>query len=91
MLLPAGFPGSILLQFVVEKLTHSMMWIVDAFSSLPGNTLSFRFDFTTMLLSYGALFFFFIYYEKRYPRWLFTSLLLLLLILVRKIFYELCA
>ncbi|MDR2810905.1 MAG: ComEC/Rec2 family competence protein [Tannerellaceae bacterium] len=86
--LPAGFPGCIILQSVVETLTHSMMWIVDTFSRIQGNTLSFRFDFTTMILCYGALFLLFVYYkEKRYTGLLFASLLLILFVVVRKIFY----
>jgi competence protein ComEC len=87
IMIPAGFPGCIMLQSVIEMLTHSMMWIVDSFSRVPGSYLSFRFDFVTMLLSYGVLFFLFLYHEIRIPRLLLTSMLLLLSIIVRKLFY----
>ncbi|MDR1937090.1 MAG: ComEC/Rec2 family competence protein [Tannerellaceae bacterium] len=87
ILLPAGFPGCAMLQTVVETLTRSMMWIVDAFSHIPGSSLSFRFDFITTFLSYGALFFLFLYNKKRRPRLLLISLSILLLIIVQKIFY----
>ena len=82
--IPPGLPGGNILQSAIETLSHAMMWIVDAFSRMPGSTISLRFDFTTMLLSYGALCFFFLYNEKRSPGFLFTSLFLLSAILVRK-------
>ncbi|MDR1919302.1 MAG: ComEC/Rec2 family competence protein [Tannerellaceae bacterium] len=86
MLLPAGLPGSAVLQGAVEALTHSLMWVVEAFSRLPGSALSFRFDLVSMALAYGALCFLFLYGSKRYtPCLLLVSLSLFLLIIARKI------
>jgi competence protein ComEC len=87
ILLPTELPGLYILQSVIEALSYAMMWIVDTFSQLPGSAFSFRFDFTTMCLSYGTLCFFFLYNEKRHPGLLFTSLFLSLLIIVRKGIY----
>jgi competence protein ComEC len=79
LLLPDVIPG---LDWVVEMLTRSMVWIVDAFSRAPGSSLSFRFDFPTMLMSYGGLILLLLYFEQRNPRLLLTSLFLLLCIIV---------
>ncbi|MDR2389701.1 MAG: ComEC/Rec2 family competence protein [Tannerellaceae bacterium] len=88
ILLPAGFPGSPVLQTLLETLTHRMMWIVDVFSHLPGNALSFRFDLATMLLCYGSLVFLLLYgHWKECKSFLFASLLLLLSVVARKVFY----
>jgi competence protein ComEC len=87
VLLPAWLPGWDLFRYMIERLTHSMMWIVDTFSNLPGSFLSFRFDLVTMLLCYGTLFLIFMYCEKRRPKLLLASLFLLLLAIVRKEIY----
>jgi competence protein ComEC len=55
MLLPTGLPGSGLLQWVIETLTGSLMWIVDRFSRVPGATVAMEFDFVTLLCTYGIL------------------------------------
>ncbi|MDR1646105.1 MAG: ComEC/Rec2 family competence protein [Tannerellaceae bacterium] len=65
MLLPAWLPGWDMIGYVVEAFTRSMMWIVDSFSRMPGSSFSFRFDFVTMALCYGALLCTFIYCERR--------------------------
>jgi competence protein ComEC len=82
MLSPAWLPGWDLFRYMIERLTHSMIWVVDTFGNLPGSFLSFRFDLGTMLLCYGALFFIFMYFEKRRPKLLLVSLFLLLLVIV---------
>ncbi|MDR1556896.1 MAG: ComEC/Rec2 family competence protein [Tannerellaceae bacterium] len=82
ILLPAGFPGWDSLASGIEALTHAMMWIVDAFSHIPGSAFSFRFDFVSLCISYGALYFLFLYNGKRHPRLLLISLFLLLLLII---------
>jgi competence protein ComEC len=87
LLLPAGFPFHEFLQGVIEVLVRSMMWIVDAFSRIPGSSLSFRFDGLTMWLCYGALLLLMLYNEQRRPRLLHISLFLVLLSIVHKGIY----
>jgi competence protein ComEC len=87
ILLPAWLPGWDLLRYAIEKLTHSMVWIVDTFSSMPGSFFSFRFDFVTMLLCYGTLFLVFLYGKKRRPKLLLASLFLLFSAIMRKLIY----
>jgi competence protein ComEC len=87
LLLPAALPGLGILQYIIEWLSHAMMWVVDTFSRMPGSTFSIRFDFTTMCLSYGALCLFFLYNRKRYPGLLIASLFLVLVIIARKLIY----
>ncbi|GHT34243.1 hypothetical protein AGMMS49574_21370 [Bacteroidia bacterium] len=65
LLLPAAFPGYTLLQYAVEALTQSMMWIVDSFSHIPGSSLTFHFTLSMMLLSYTALFLFFFLLRRK--------------------------
>ena len=43
------------LQAGVEWLAHDLLWVVDAFSQVPGAVFSFRFDFPAMLVAYGML------------------------------------
>ena len=43
------------LQVGVEWLAHGLLWVVDAFSRVPGAVFSFRFDFPAMLVAYGML------------------------------------
>lgn len=66
IVLPGGFPGTHLLQYIIEFLTHSMMWIVDTFSRIPGSTFAFRFTFRDMIGSYILLFILLLYYKKPY-------------------------
>jgi competence protein ComEC len=87
VMLPAGFPGGEILQFVVEVLTRAMMWIVDSFSRIHGNTLSLQFSFETMILSYAALFLLFLYLKKRQPKLFLVSLHIVLLIIILKVIY----
>ncbi|MDR1454933.1 MAG: ComEC/Rec2 family competence protein, partial [Tannerella sp.] len=55
MLLPAGLPGSGVLQWVIETLSGSLMRIVDLFSAVPGAQVSMDFDFVMLLCTYGML------------------------------------
>ncbi|MDR1161988.1 MAG: ComEC/Rec2 family competence protein [Tannerellaceae bacterium] len=79
--LPPGFFLSTWLQFCIEKLTHSMMWIVEAFSRIPGSTVPFHFSFVMMLVSYLSLSLSFIYFINKRPRLLIGSLFLLSIVL----------
>ncbi|MDR1203213.1 MAG: ComEC/Rec2 family competence protein [Tannerellaceae bacterium] len=79
--LPPSFFLSTWLQFCIEKLTYSMMWIVETFSRIPGSTVTFHFSFVMMLLSYLSLSLSFIYFVNKNPRLLIGSLLLLLIVL----------
>ncbi|MFQ9022713.1 MAG: hypothetical protein ACLR6J_19115 [Parabacteroides merdae] len=55
MFLPEWIPGYGWLQVGVEWLAHDLLWVVDAFSQVPGAVFSFRFDFPAMLVAYGML------------------------------------
>lgn len=81
ILLPAGCPGYEWLQWLVERLTHAMMQIVDVFSRVPGATYSFRLDLLSTVLGYGAILTFLLFVQTRRPRLLIVSLILLLFIL----------
>jgi competence protein ComEC len=85
MLLPAGCPGYEILQSAVEALTRSMMWIVDSFSRVPGNTFSLHFNLETTILSYCALFFLFLYCKNRQFKPLLISFSIVLLIIILNI------
>ncbi|MDR1402586.1 MAG: ComEC/Rec2 family competence protein [Tannerellaceae bacterium] len=79
--LPPCFFLSAWLQFCIEKLMYSMMWIVETFSRVPGNAVVFHFSFVMMILSYIALSLSFIYFINKRPRLLISSLLLMLIVL----------
>lgn len=81
MLLPSGFPGYALLQQFVEKLIHALLWVVEAFSLVPGAAFSFRINGISVILGYGAILFLLLYGRTKRPRLLLAALLLLLLIL----------
>ena len=85
MNIPDGIPGIGLLQSIIETMTRWMMWIVERFASIPGATLSIRFDFFTLVLSYLFLAFLLIYFRSRRYRMLFASLVTLLIILCRQL------
>jgi hypothetical protein len=57
------------------------MWVVDRFASIPGATLSLRFDFVTLVLSYSLLAFILLYFRSRQYWMLFASLATLLVII----------
>jgi competence protein ComEC len=85
LLYPAGFPGCAIVQFATETLMHGMMKIVDVFSHIPWNTLSFRFDFNTILLCYGTFFILALYDHGKYSTLLlFASALLVLCLIAKK-------
>ena len=54
--LPVGTPGSFGLQSAVERLTHTLVAVVDRFSLLPGSGVPMRFDFVLLLGAYAVLF-----------------------------------
>jgi competence protein ComEC len=80
--LPPGFFLSDWLQFCIEKLTYSMMWVVETFSRIPGSTVTFHFSFVMMLISYLSLSLLFMYIVNKRPKLLTGSLLLLLIVLI---------
>ncbi|MDR2469886.1 MAG: ComEC/Rec2 family competence protein [Tannerella sp.] len=85
MLLPVGLPGSEALQWAIEVLTRSLMWLVNRFSMVPGAQVSMDFDFVTTLGVYG-IFILWMYYSRVRSKWmLFSALLLLLFLLCRQL------
>lgn len=81
VLLPASVPGYDLLQLSVEKLTHAMLCIVDAFSRVTEATFNARINLLLTVLGYGVFLSFLLFAKTRRPRILLTGLLLLLLIM----------
>lgn len=61
VLLPAGFPGSFLLQAVIENLLQLMLWVVERFGTLPGAAFTFRFGLGSLLGGYLLLILFLLY------------------------------
>ena len=81
MLIPSWMPGSGCLESAVETMTTGLMWMVDRFASIPGATVSIRFDLVTMLFSYIALGLFLIYIQARRYWMLLAALAALLIVL----------
>lgn len=81
LLLPVGIPGYGLLQLFVEKLTHTLFWIVDAFSRVEEAVFYGHIDLLLTILGYGSILFFLLFTKTRRPGVLFAGLLLLLFIL----------
>ena len=81
LLLPVGIPGYGLLQLFVEKLTHTLFWIVDAFSRVEEAVFYGRIDLLLTILGYGSIFSFLLFTKTKRPGVLFAGLLLLLFIL----------
>lgn len=81
ILLPASVPGYGLLQLFIEKLTHALLWIVDAFSRVTEATFYARINLWLTLLGYGVFLSFLLFAKTRRPRILLTGLFLLLLIM----------
>ncbi len=81
MLIPSWMPGSGCLESAVETMTTGLMWVVDRFASIPGATVSIRFDLVTMLFSYIALGLFLIYIQARRYWMLLAALAALLIVL----------
>lgn len=77
ILLPAGFPGYDMLQLSVEKMTHVLLQVVEAFSRVPGATCSFRIGLLQVLLGYGVIFFLLFFLQTKRPRFLLVSLCLI--------------
>ncbi|MDR1380381.1 MAG: ComEC/Rec2 family competence protein [Tannerella sp.] len=81
MTVPAWIPGTGILRWAIEAMTGSMMWVVERFSSIPGATVSIRFDFFTLVLSYLSLGLIMLYFRSRKFELLFAFLLTLFVIL----------
>ncbi|MFQ6928737.1 MAG: ComEC/Rec2 family competence protein [Parabacteroides merdae] len=77
------------LQVGVEWLAHDLLWVVDAFSQVPGAVFSFRFDFPAMLVAYGMLLSILLYGHTGRSRYLLVILFLLLIILLVRVIEDL--
>lgn len=82
ILLPVGFPGYEQLQLFVEKMTRSLLWIVDSFSRVTGAACHLRINLFLTVLGYGVLFFLLLFGQTRRPRYILMALLLFLFILL---------
>lgn len=82
VVLPQGMPGYALLQLIVEKLTHALFWIVDAFSRVTHATLWCRVDGWFTFFGYAAILLFLIYIKTRRPAHLLSALTLLLALML---------
>lgn len=80
ILLPAGIPGYGLLQLFVEKMTHTLFWIVDSFSRVTQVPFYTRIGLLVTVLGYGSILCFLLYLKTRRPGMLLAGLLLLLFI-----------
>ena len=80
VLLPAGIPGYGLLQLFVEKMTHTLFWIVDSFSRVTQVAFYTRIGLLVTVLGYGSILCFLLYLKTRRPGMLLAGLLLLLFI-----------
>lgn len=85
MFLPEWIPEYGWLQVGVEWLAHGLLWVVDAFSRVPGAVFSFRFDFPAMLVAYGMLLSILLYGHTGRSRYLLVILFLLLIILLVRV------
>jgi competence protein ComEC len=81
MLIPSGTPGLGWLGSAVETMVNGLMWVVERFASIPGATVSVRFDLFTMICSYIALGLFLLYIQARRYWMLFAALAILFVIL----------
>ena len=80
ILLPAGIPGYGLLQLFVEKMTHTLFWIVDSFSRVTQVAFYTRIGLLVTVLGYGSILCFLLYLKTRRPGMHLVGLLLLLFI-----------
>ena len=87
MFLPEWIPGYGWLQVGVEWLAHGLLWVVDAFSRVPGAVFSF--DFPAMLVAYGMLLAILLYGHTGRSRYLLVILFLLLIILLVRVIEDL--
>ena len=81
MIAPSSFPGIEIVRKSIETMTRSFMWIVERFASIPGATMSVRFDFITLILSYLFLAFILQYCRSRRYWTLMVSLATLLVVI----------
>ena len=77
-------PASLVYVFLPE-----WIWVVDAFSQVPGAVFSFRFDFPAMLVAYGMLLSILLYGHTGRSRYLLVILFLLLIILLVRVIEDL--
>ena len=89
LLIPASLVYMFWLQVGVEWLAHDLLWVVDAFSQVPGAVFSFRFDFPAMLVAYGMLLSILLYGHTGRSRYLLVILFLLLIILLVRVIEDL--
>ena len=75
--------------FIQVWLAHDLLWVVDAFSQVPGAVFSFRFDFPAMLVAYGMLLSILLYGHTGRSRYLLVILFLLLIILLVRVIEDL--
>ena len=80
MLVPLSMPGIDLLRIAIESMTSSMMWVVERFATMPGVTMSVRFDFFTLIFSYISLGLFLMYFRSKRYWMLFSAFAALLII-----------
>jgi competence protein ComEC len=85
MLLPAGIPGSGILQWLLETLSKGMMEVVNRFSQVPWASFALRFDFLTLLTAYSILGLFLCYFQSKRSWMLLAALAMILLLLCRQI------
>jgi len=81
MIVPATMPGIDILRWAIEAMTRCLMWVVDHYAAIPGATLSLRFDFPTLILSYLCMAFFFMYFHSR-RYWILIASLATLLVII---------
>lgn len=81
MLIPSQISGLKWLGAAVETMTNGLMWMVERFASIPGATVSVRFDLFTMICSYIALGLFLLYIQTRRYWMLLAALAVLFIIL----------
>lgn len=82
ILFPVNVPGYGLLQLFVEKLTHALFGIVDAFGQVPRAAFYARIGLRCTVLGYASLFLFLFFVKTRRPKFLLISLLLVLFLLL---------
>ena len=81
MIAPSTLPGIEIIRSLIETVTRWFMSVVDRFASIPGATLSLRFDFFTLVFSYLCLAFVLLYFRSRSYWMLIASLITVLIII----------
>jgi competence protein ComEC len=89
MTLPPSIPGIGILRSAIEAMTDFMMWAVDRFSSIPGASVSVRFDFLALIFSYLCIAMMMLYFRTRNPRMLIAFLAATLAFLCLRLYHHL--